>query len=149
MAKRVFNQVETCGKLSTINNILFEIQYGKVNQNDIEDLNLAVLKSLDKGKISSLVSLLLINVKKPINFELTEDHAHITNPDIVNNVVESAGKVVLLNDIERLYKPEGYYIPALYSGSENYQSLQNALGSLIFDLKNLKESGFYQLNGQH
>ncbi|RIB02908.1 hypothetical protein C2G38_2049700 [Gigaspora rosea] len=246
MAKCVFDQVETCkenlfhkdNKVEikqarfTINNMPFEIQYGKVNQNNIEDLNLAVLKSLDKGKISreayrslarinqdlpresaisnthqklneqmkALVPLLLINVENPINFELTEDHAHITDSDIVNNVVESAGKggkhslidilnfivpesvkkgllipnnttiklrisgddrnvgrkvqhviviVVLLNDIERLHKPEGYYTLALYSRSENYQSLQNALGSLIVDLKNLKESGFYQLNGQY
>ncbi|CAG8826354.1 16024_t:CDS:2, partial [Gigaspora margarita] len=106
-----------------------------------------------------LVPLLLINVEKPINFELTEDQTHITDSDIVNNVVESAGKrqkvqhimviVVLLNDIEKLYKPEGYYILALYSGSENYQSLQNALGLLIFDLKNLKKSRFYQLNDQY
>ncbi|RIB11321.1 hypothetical protein C2G38_2042774 [Gigaspora rosea] len=213
MAKCVFDQVETYKEnlfnkndkveikqaQFTINNMPFEIQYGKVNQNDIEDLNLAVLKSLDKGKISreafrslirinqdlprkgaisntrqklneqmkALVPLLLINVEKPINFELTEDHAHITDPDIVNNVVESAGKgekrslidilnfivpesvkkgflisnnttiklrisgdsrnieqkvqhvmviVVLLNDIERLHKPEGYYTLALTLG---------------------------------
>ncbi|CAG8826234.1 30485_t:CDS:2 [Gigaspora margarita] len=230
MAKHVFDQVKTCKENMfykddkveikqarfTINNMPFEIQYGKVNQNDIDDLNLAVLKSLNRGKISphinqnlpkegaisntrqklneqmkALVPLLLINVKKPINFELTKDQAHITNPNIVNNmhslidilnfiVPESVKKgllilnnttiilrifgdsrnigrkvqhvmaiVVLLNNIKKLHKPEEYYTLALYSGFENYQSLQNALELLIFDLKNLKESGFYQLNGQY
>jgi len=66
MAKRVFDQVEICKKnifhkddkveikqaRFTINDKTFEIQYGKVNQEKIDDLHLAVLKSLDKGNIS-------------------------------------------------------------------------------------------------
>ncbi|CAG8461125.1 13365_t:CDS:2 [Gigaspora rosea] len=81
MAKCVFDQVETYKEnlfnkndkveikqaQFTINNMPFEIQYGKVNQNDIEDLNLAVLKSLDKGKISreAFRSLIRINQDLP------------------------------------------------------------------------------------
>ncbi|CAG8686163.1 5505_t:CDS:2, partial [Racocetra persica] len=66
MTKRVFDQVEICkenifhkdDKVEIkqahfiVNDKLFEIQYRKVNQEKIDDLHLAVLKSLDKGKIS-------------------------------------------------------------------------------------------------
>ena len=151
--------------------------------------------------MQNLVPLLLINVEETsVASELTEDQPHITDPDIVNNVVESAGKggqrsiidilnfivpeyikkgllipnnttiklrisedsrnierkvqhvmvtAIILNDIERLHKSEGYHTLVFYSGSENYQSLQNALCTLIFDLNNLKESRFYQLNSLH
>ncbi|CAG8562154.1 4079_t:CDS:2 [Scutellospora calospora] len=247
IAKLVFDQVEICKEnifhkddkveikqaRFTINDKLFEIQYEKVNQEKIDDLHLAVLKSLDKGKIfreayqslarinqdlpregaisstrqrlnkqmQNLVPLLLINIEETfVASELTEDQPHINDPDIVNNIVESAGKgeqrsiidilnfivseyikkrllipnnttiklrisgdsrnigrkiqhvmvmAIILNDIERLHKSEGYHTLVLYSGSENYQSLQNALCTLIFDLNNLRESRFYQLNSLH
>ncbi|CAG8794764.1 11874_t:CDS:2, partial [Gigaspora margarita] len=110
----------------TINNKLFKIQYRKVNQEKIDDLHLAVLKSLDKGKISceayrllvhinqdllregaisstcqrlnkqmqNLVRLSLTNIKETsVASELTKDQSHITDPNIVNNVVEYTGKV--------------------------------------------------------
>jgi len=122
-------------------------------------------------QMQNLVPLLLINVEETsVASELTEDQPHITDPDIVNNVVESAGKggqhsiidilnfivpeyikkgllipnnttiklrisgdgrnvgrkvqhvmvtAIILNDIERLHKPEGYHILVLYSESEN------------------------------
>ncbi|RIB13065.1 hypothetical protein C2G38_2198894 [Gigaspora rosea] len=223
MAKRVLDQVEICKEnifnkydkvelkqaRFTINDKPFEIQYGKVNQEKIDDLHLAVLKSLDKGKISceayrslarinqdlprdsaisstrqrlnkqmqNLVPLSFTNIEETsVSSELTEDQPYITDPDIVNNVVESAGKgllipnnttiklhisedgrnvgrkvqhvmvtAIILNDIERLYKPEGYHTLVLYSGSENYQSLQNALCTLILDLNNLRESDFTKI----
>ncbi|CAG8537027.1 11128_t:CDS:2 [Dentiscutata heterogama] len=65
-AKCVFDQVKICKEnifhkddkveikqaCFTINDKLFEIQYGKVNQEKIDDLHFAILKSLDKSKIS-------------------------------------------------------------------------------------------------
>ncbi|CAG8667620.1 11259_t:CDS:1, partial [Gigaspora margarita] len=65
MDKYVFDQVEICKKnifykndkveikqaCFTINDKLFEIQYETVNQKEIDDLYLVVLKLLDKGKI--------------------------------------------------------------------------------------------------
>ncbi|CAG8801289.1 16742_t:CDS:2, partial [Cetraspora pellucida] len=159
----------------------------KFNQKDIEKLHLAILKSLDKGKIShgailsihqkfneqmnNLVPLLLINIEQSIISKLTIDQLHFTNFNIVNNIVESVEKdgqhfiidilnfiipeyikkellipnetiiklcisensrnvkrkvqhviiiAILLNDIERLYKPEGYHILVFYFELENY-----------------------------
>ncbi|CAG8602447.1 4819_t:CDS:2 [Cetraspora pellucida] len=117
IAKRVFNQVEICKEnifyndkvkikqaYFIINDKPFEIQYEKVNQKKIADLHLAVLKSLDKGKISceAYRSLACINQDLPregaisketsVTSELTEDQPHITDPNIVNNVVKSAEK---------------------------------------------------------
>src|SRR2546421_10378677 len=55
--------------------------------------------------------------------------------------------VALLNDTERLYKPEAHHTLILYPGSESYTSLQNALAPLVSDLQNLKKYGFHQIGG--
>ncbi|CAG8719233.1 8289_t:CDS:2, partial [Racocetra fulgida] len=122
MAKRVFDQikdykenifhnddkVEIKQARFTVNNKPFEIHYGKFNQKDLEDLHLVVLKSLDKSKIShgaisntrqrlneqmnNLVPLSFINIEQSAISELTIDQPHITDFNIVNNMVESVGK---------------------------------------------------------
>ncbi|CAG8765917.1 15188_t:CDS:2, partial [Racocetra fulgida] len=117
----------------TVNNKPFEIHYRKFNQKDLEDLHLAVLKSLDKGKIShgaisntcqrlneqmnNLVPLSLINIEQSAILELTIDQPHITNFDIVNNIVESVGKgghrsiIDLLNFMIPEYVKREFLIP--------------------------------------
>ncbi|CAG8756697.1 8873_t:CDS:2 [Gigaspora margarita] len=132
MAKRVFDQVEICKEN------IFHKDDKKVNQEKIDDLHLAVLKSLDKAKISylpregaissirqrlnkqiqNLVPLLLTNVEETfVASELTEDQPHITNPNIVNNVVEYAGKgeqhsiIDILNFIVPKYIKKEFLIP--------------------------------------
>ncbi|CAG8637948.1 14151_t:CDS:2, partial [Ambispora leptoticha] len=172
-----------------------------INQDLLRDGAISSIRQRLNKQMQNLVPLSLTNVEEAsVASELIEDQPHITDPDIVNNVVESAEKgeqhfiidilnfivpeyikkrllipnnttiklhisgdgrnvgrkvqhvmvtAIILNDIDRLHKPEGYYTLVLYSGSKNYQSLQNALCTLIFDLNNLRESGFYQLNGLH
>ncbi|CAG8632812.1 7705_t:CDS:2 [Racocetra fulgida] len=163
IAKRVFDQVKDCKEnifhnddkveikqaRFTVNNKPFEIHYGKFNQKDLEDLHLAVLKSLDKGKISreayrslarinqdlprdgaisntrqrlneqmnNLIPLSLINIEQSAISELTIDQSHITDFNIVNNIVESVGKgdqcsiIDLLNFMIPEYIKRGLLIP--------------------------------------
>src|SRR3954453_10848464 len=57
--------------------------------------------------------------------------------------------MILLNDLNGLQKPDNNYTLVLYPGAESYETLKNALASLISDLSILKERGFDQIGGNH
>ncbi|RIB27053.1 hypothetical protein C2G38_2261358 [Gigaspora rosea] len=57
--------------------------------------------------------------------------------------------VVLLNNLDKLHKPESHYTLVLFPGTENYYTLQNALAPLISDLQILSEQVFYEIGGRH
>ncbi|CAG8534018.1 5749_t:CDS:2, partial [Racocetra fulgida] len=143
-----------------------------LNQEKIDDLHLAVLKSLDKGKIShgaissirqrlnkqmqNLVPLSLTNVEEAsVASELIEDQPHITDPDIVNNVVESAEKgeqhfiIDILNFIvpeyikKRLLIPNNTTIKLHISGDG--RNIHRDLGLMAFSYSALEKKNYIQV----
>ncbi|RHZ50863.1 hypothetical protein Glove_490g31 [Diversispora epigaea] len=211
-----------------INEKKYDVNYGKFDKDNDTKLKHAVVKSLDRGRISrdayrSLtdinqhlsreksisiirkrinelvqknIPISLVNIYQPTTFEPISGQPHITEPEIIQNVMDYIGKggqrritdilnyivpkyieqgilipnqskiklrisgdgrnverkvkhvmitVALLNDIERLYKPESHYTLVLYPSSESYESLHNSLVPLVSDLQNLKENGFHQI----
>ncbi|CAG8843745.1 35291_t:CDS:1, partial [Gigaspora margarita] len=54
--------------------------------------------------------------------------------------------VALLNNLDKLHKPESHYTLVLFPGTENYYTLQNTLASLISDLQFLLADDIGMLN---
>jgi len=57
--------------------------------------------------------------------------------------------MILLNNLNKLQKPESYYTLVLYSDAEVYKSLKNVLAPLISNLNILKEKGFNQIGNNY
>jgi len=57
--------------------------------------------------------------------------------------------MMLLNNLNKLQKPESYYTLVLYLNAEVYESLKNALASLISNFNILKEKDFNQIGGNY
>ncbi|CAG8795837.1 17851_t:CDS:2, partial [Racocetra persica] len=107
MAKRVFDQVEICKEnifhkddkveikqaRFTINDKPFEIQYRKVNQEKIDNLHLAVLKLLDKGKISREAYRSLAR----INQDLPREGAISSTRQRLNKQMQNLVPLLLIN----------------------------------------------------
>jgi hypothetical protein len=53
--------------------------------------------------------------------------------------------MMLLNHVDGSQKPDNHYTLVLYPGAESYETLRNALVSLISDLCTLQENGFTQI----
>src|SRR5437763_1955769 len=53
----------------------------------------------------------------------------------------------IMNDKDRLKKPDSHHTTVLYPGTENYTILQTALNSMLKELQHLKEYGFQDRAG--
>ncbi|RIB11958.1 hypothetical protein C2G38_2202024 [Gigaspora rosea] len=194
-----------------VNGCTHIINYGKIDKKSIELQTQAIVKSIDRGRISQdayrslarldesliragaiydmrqeitnrvnkIIPISLVDIDQPASFEPITEESNITNPITVSNVIASIGKgvlkprntlhlrisgdgrnvgkkvkhvmitVALLNNLDKLHKPESHYSLVLFPSMENYHSLQNALAPLISDLRFLNECGFYEIGGRH
>ncbi|CAG8790484.1 40565_t:CDS:2 [Gigaspora margarita] len=118
----------------TVSNVIASI--GKNEQQRITDiLNYIIPFYVQKGVLKPENSLYLRILGDGRNVGKKVKHVMIT--------------VALLNNLDKLHKPESYYSLVLFPGMENYYSLQNALAPLISDLRFLNECGFYEIGKKH
>ncbi|CAG8594949.1 3271_t:CDS:10, partial [Diversispora eburnea] len=111
-----------------INEKNYDINYGKFDKDNDTKLKHAVVKSLDRGRVSRDAYRSLADINQHLPYYIGKGgQRRIT--DILNYIVpkyiEQGRKVkhvmitvALLNDIERLRKPESHHTLVLYPGSE-------------------------------
>ncbi|UZO07546.1 uncharacterized protein OCT59_027829 [Rhizophagus irregularis] len=100
---------------------------GKGGQRRITDiLNYIIPLYIEKG--------ILIPRRSTLHIRISGDGRNVGRK--VKHVMIT---MTLLNDLNRLQKPDNHYTLVLYPGAETYDSLRNALAPLISDLNVLKE----------
>ncbi|CAG8597446.1 15470_t:CDS:2, partial [Cetraspora pellucida] len=114
-----------------------------------------VISSISKGgqrRITDILNYIIpLYIQKEVLKPGSTLHLHISDDDrdVGKKVKHVIVTVALLNNLDKLHKSESYYMLVLFPDVENYYLLQNALASLISDLRFLSEHRFYKIGGRH